>query len=84
MTPFLAISIMPLLVVAPLITPMAAIIVTVLYDADFVPTADDMKLQASLLTPAHNPKMANTITKTKISGNKNSIFNRNYKNNWQK
>ena len=44
--------------------PKEAMMVTVLYDADLVPTAADMKLVASLLTPAIIPKIANTKIKT--------------------
>lgn len=63
------ISIIPLLIAAPAKMPAEAIIVTTRYDADLVPTADDMKLHASLLTPAHNPMTANKMTIPSIIGN---------------
>ena len=72
-TPFLAISIMPLLMSEPMMMPKAAMIVTTLYEADFVPTAADMKLVASLLTPAMMPKIAKMKMKVMTIGKKVSI-----------
>ena len=56
--PWRAISIMPLLMMAPMKTPIAATAMTVLNDAARAPIADDRKFTASLLTPAVRSKMA--------------------------
>ena len=58
----------------PKIIPAEAIIVTTRYDAEPVPTAADMKLLASLLTPAHKPMIANNITIPTITGKSVSIL----------
>ena len=54
--PCLAMSIMPLLMVAPQKIPMAAIIMMVLNLAALAPMAELRKLTASLLTPTHRSK----------------------------
>ncbi len=63
MIPFLAISIMPLLVVAPRKMPVPATIMMVLKVATLAPTAEFRKLTASLLTPTTKSKTASISRK---------------------
>ena len=61
--PCRAMSIMPLLIVAPMKTPMAATIMMTLNEAVLAPTAELRKFTASLLTPTIKSKMASTKRK---------------------
>ena len=67
--PCLAISIIPLLIVAPMKTPTAATMIIVLNDATLAPMAELRKFTASLLTP--------TIRSTTASEKRNSTKKRN-------
>ena len=62
---------MPLLNEAPQKTPIAAIIIIVLNLAAFAPIAELRKFTASLLTPTHKSKIANT--NKKITNPKNIV-----------
>ena len=67
-TPWRAMSIMPLLIVAPKNTPMAATVTMVRNLAALEPMAEFIKLTASLLTPTHRSDAASTksrITNTR-------------------
>ena len=73
--PCRAMSIMPLLIAAPMNTPIAAIVIIVRKEAALAPIAEFKKLTASLLTPTDRSKIANkkrkiTIPKKTISINK--------------
>ena len=73
--PCRAMSIMPLLIAAPINTPIAAIVMIVRKEAALAPIAEFKKLTASLLTPTDRSKIANkkrkiAIPKKTISINK--------------
>ena len=69
--PWRAISIIPLLIAAPINTPIDATISTRLNDAAFDPIAEFRKLTASLLTPTDR---SNTASRNrKITTQRNSI-----------
>ena len=59
-------SIIPLLMMAPANTPMAATKIMVLNFATFAPTAEFMKLTASLLTPTNKSNTASMKRKITI------------------
>ena len=63
-TPFLATSIIPLLIVAPMKTPTAATMMIVLNLATLAPIAEFRKLTASLLTPTIRSNTASTNRNT--------------------
>ena len=65
---------MPLLMAAPINTPMEATMIIRLNDAAFAPTADDRKFTASLLTPTERSKTANRNRNITIPKNNKSIF----------
>jgi hypothetical protein len=64
-------SIMPLLITAPIKTPIAATKIIFLKDAARAPTAEFKKFTASLLTPTDKSKIANT--KRNIIMHKNNM-----------
>ena len=73
--PCRAMSIIPLLIAAPINTPIAAIVMIVRKEAALAPIAEFKKLTASLLTPTERSKIANkkrkiTIPKKTISINR--------------
>ena len=69
--PCLAISIIPLLIAAPMNTPMDATIRILFSDAAFDPIAEFRKFTASLLTPTDRSNTASR--KRKITTQRNSI-----------
>ena len=66
-------SIIPLLIAAPMNTPAEAMMMIVRNGATLVPMAELRKLTASLLTPTDRSKMASRNRKTTTQRNKISI-----------
>ncbi len=72
--PWRAISIIPLLITAPMKTPIAAMVRIVLNDAALAPSAEFRKFTASLLTPTNKSKIASTNKQTIIATKMKSII----------
>ena len=66
-------SIMPLLMTAPMNTPMAAMVMITRKEAALAPMAELRKFTASLLTPTERSKIANRKRKMMIPRNTMSI-----------
>ena len=72
--PWRAMSIIPLLMAAPMNTPIDAIKITCLNGATLVPNDEFKKFTASLLTPTVRSKIASKKRKAMMAKNKKSIL----------